>query len=302
MRLALVGGDVEDPIDTPVLLRTLGESGLRPDAVSWRDPAARWADYDVVLLRSCWDYVHDVEAFLDWARRVAGVSRLINPVELVTWNADKRYLVELARAGVPVVPSIAVAPGEPFAWPGDLAPGELVVKPAVGAGSRQVARYAPADRDRAARHVAALHAGGHTVLLQPYIGSVDQSGERAVYVIDGHATHMVIKSPVLVPGAEPPGGFELARIQRAEAHPLEPAAAAFAERAVRGLPGGVPLYARVDTVEGPGGPLLLELELIEPVLFLDRVGHAAGALVAGLLRRARDGRPDASGSDTEVCS
>jgi hypothetical protein len=126
---------------------------------------------------------------------------------------------------------------------------------------------------------------GSAALVQEYVPSVDAQGEVGVYVIDGISTHMICKAAVLVAGAEPRDDFTLVAEQRVEIRPLDRHLGRFAEALVRNLPGPLPTYARVDLVESANGPLLLELELIEPVLFLDRAPKAVGALVRAIARK-----------------
>jgi len=230
----------------------------------WDDPAVDWASYDLVVVRSTWDYQDRRDAFLAWAQGIG--ERLVNPPAVLAWNTDKRYLHELAAAGLPVVPTTLVAPGAPFAAPA----GEHVVKPTVSAGSRDTARFAPGEEERAAALVAAIHASGRTAMVQPYVASVDARGETALLFFDGAFSHAIHKGPLLHPGAEPTSDVFAAETIR----PRTPTAAelAVAERilddAARRLRTGPLAYARVDLVEDAGGaPLLLELELTEPSLF-----------------------------------
>jgi len=231
----------------------------------WDDPAVDWAAFDLVVVRSTWDYHDRRDAFLAWARGLG--ERLVNPVGVLEWNTDKRYLRELADAGLPVVPTALVAPGAAFAAPD----GEYVVKPTVSAGSRDTARFSGGEAERAAALVEAIHASGRTAMVQPYVASVDARGETALLFFDGTFSHAIHKGPLLRPGAEP-----TSEVFAAET--IEPRVPSAAEREVAqrvvdhagvrlGL-GGPPAYARVDLVEDAGGaPLLLELELTEPSLF-----------------------------------
>jgi glutathione synthase/RimK-type ligase-like ATP-grasp enzyme len=232
----------------------------------WDDPAVDWASFDLVVVRSTWDYHERREQFLAWARAVG--DRLVNSPAVLEWNTDKRYLRELADAGLPVVPTALVEPGAAFAAP----EGEYVVKPTVSAGSRDTARFGAADADarRAAALVDAIHASGRTAMVQPYVASVDARGETALLFFDGAFSHAIRKGPLLARGAAPTSEVFAAETIAAR----EPTAAerAVAERVVAHIgerfDGGPPAYARVDLVEDhDGAPLLLELELTEPSLF-----------------------------------
>jgi glutathione synthase/RimK-type ligase-like ATP-grasp enzyme len=229
----------------------------------WDDPAVDWAAFDLVVVRSTWDYHHRRDAFLAWADGLG--ERLVNPPAVLAWNTDKRYLHELAGTGLPVVATTLVAPGHDFAAPA----GEYVVKPTVSAGSRDTARFSDGETARAAALVEAIHAGGRTAMVQPYIASVDARGETALLFFDGAFSHAIHKGPLLRPGAAPTSDvFAPETIE-----PRTPSAAelAVAQRVVDWTAdrfGAPPTYARVDLVEGADGtPLLLELELTEPSLF-----------------------------------
>ncbi|ELS53003.1 ATP-grasp domain-containing protein [Streptomyces viridochromogenes] len=271
-RIALVtcrpGPEVTVDHDLPVLVRALQEAGAEADAVYWDDDAVDWGGYDLAVLRSTWDYSWRAAEFLAWAQRCGKATRLANPAEVVRWNADKRYLGDLAAAGVPVVPTRYLAPG---AGP-DLPDGhEYVVKPTSGAGARFAARYTPDQHDTAVRQLQRMHAEGFTAMVQPYVASIDVSGERALQFYGGRLLHASRKGAVLTPGTP----YD----ERKVAHPgLEPwtptpAELAVAERALAAVPEAHELlYARVDLVDGedgPGGePRVMELELVEPNLFL----------------------------------
>lgn len=291
---ALADLDADDRLVTG----PLAERGLRAEPVVWDDPAVDWASYDLVLLRSPWDYPGQRDRFVAWA---TGVPALANPADVVTWNTDKRYLAELAAAGVPVVPTDWIGPGQPWHAP---AAGEIVIKPAVGAGSIDTGRYDltdPEHRRLAEAHVTRLGSAGRLTMVQPYLPAVDTYGETAVLFVAGpHGpvfSHAIRKGPML---AGPDlGEPELYRAEHITARTPTPAEHAAARRALAAVPGGAGrlLYARVDLIPGPDGdPLLVELELTEPSLFL---GMADGAperfaeAIAAAVARGRPGHLDA---------
>lgn len=257
--------------DGPALLAALDAVGVDAEPVVWDAPAADWASYDLVVVRSTWDYTLRREEFLRWAR---AVPRLANPAAVLAWNTDKRYLAELASAGVPVVPTTFVAPGERYAVPAH----EHVVKPAVSASARDTVRYV-AGADSTA-HVAALLAAGRTVMVQPYQSAVDEAGETAVVLLEGVLSHAARKAPVLVPGLADPDAVAITPAEATSAE-LEVARAALAA-----VPWDVPLlYARVDLVPGAdGSPVLMEFELTEPSLFLDSSAGAPDRLAQAVAR------------------
>jgi glutathione synthase/RimK-type ligase-like ATP-grasp enzyme len=247
----------------------------------WDDPAVDWSSYDLVVIRSTWDYQERRDQYLEWAARVG--DRLVNPVAVVEWNTDKRYMGELAGAGLPVVPTALVAPGEAFAVPDDGA-SEHVVKPTISAGSRDTARFARGEEERARALVAAIHASGRTAMVQPYVASVDARGETAMLLFDGVFSHAIHKSALLKPGAAPTSEvFAAETIEPREPTDAERAVAQrVAEHAAQRF-GGPLAYARIDLVEDADGePMLLELELCEPSLFFGgdpgRVSEFANAI------------------------
>jgi glutathione synthase/RimK-type ligase-like ATP-grasp enzyme len=259
--------------DDHPLLPALDACGVDAVPAVWDDPSVDWDAFDLVVIRSTWDYVPRREQFLAWAR---SVPRLANPAEVVDWNTDKCYLGELAAAGVPVVPTSWVAPGEAFTPPA----GEHVVKPTVSAGARDTARYAAGEDSTP--HVERLLADGRSVMVQPYVAAVDTAGETALVHVDGVLSHAARKAPVLVPGLDDPDLVEITA--RAPSAAERRVAAA----ALAALPFAAPLlYARVDVVPGPDGPVVIELELTEPCLFLDTAPGAAERLADAVAARVR---------------
>ncbi|MCI3930470.1 hypothetical protein [Streptomyces sp. AN091965] len=253
--------------DLPDLARAVGAAGATARVAHWDDPDVDWGAYDLVLIRSTWDYIEHVAEFTAWAERVAAVTRLANPADVVRWNADKRYLGELTAAGVPTVPTAYAAPG-PDAEP-DLPAGEFVIKPTVGGGSHLAGRYGPGGHAAARAHLARLAAEGLTAMVQPYMSRIDTTGERALIFFGGHYRHAIRKGAVLTPGT----AYDADKTSHPDVRAWRPTDAelALAERALAAVPGAPELlYARVDLVDGDdGAPHVMELELIEPNLFLD---------------------------------
>jgi hypothetical protein len=243
----------------------------------WDDSSVDWEAYDRVVIRSTWDYTWRVGEFLAWCNAV-GPQRLRNRPDLVAFNVDKHYLLEL---GVDTVPTMFVAPGE--APP--VLDGELVVKPAISAGARDTGRFGPAAHATARALIERIQASGRTALVQPYLASVDQRGETALVFLGGDLSHVLRKHAILEPDEVAPladGALALAAVMlRKDLVTLGAATAgerALAHRVMRAVSErfGTPLYARVDLVIGPRGrPLLLELEVIEPALYLEQSPGAA---------------------------
>lgn len=282
--------------DLPHLLGACAAVGIDAVAVDWDDPAADWAGFDHAIVRSTWDYTVRLRAFIDFIERVGALCVLHNPPEILKWNTDKHYLADLAEVGVAVVPTDFVEPGDSVEFP---ASGEFVVKPTVSAGSRDTARYRAGRRAGAAAHVASLHAAGRSAMVQPYLPSVDSVGETALICFNGSVSHAITKAALLRVDAAP----SRALFAPEKISPTAPAAdeVAMADSVLDalgrldhlGLGGRRPLYARVDLLRDEQGALrLLELELVEPSLFVDRSPGAAGRFahaVSQLSGRRRGG-------------
>jgi len=256
--------------DDRLLLEPLRRLGIHAEPAVWDDPDVDWSGYDLAVLRSTWDYPTRRGEFVDWAHRV---PRLANPAAVVAWNTDKRYLADLAAAGTPVVATTWLEPGRPWSPPRS---GEVVIKPAVGAGSLDAGRYDLTDPDHhrlAGELVTRLHAAGRVAMVQPYLSAVDAYGETALLFLGGAYSHAVRKGPLLTGPQEAIDG--LYKVE--DISPRVPSAAerAVAERALAVAPGPL-LYARVDLIPAADGePVVVELELAEPSLFL---GYADGAV------------------------
>jgi O-ureido-D-serine cyclo-ligase len=275
--------------DMPPLTAALAAAGARSEILDWDDEKADWARFDLVVPRSAWDYAERLPEFLAWAEQVARLTTLVNPLPVVRWNTDKHYLGELARAGAPVVPTWYLEAGEDAGRRLDEfldahACRELVVKPAVGAGSRDAQRHARSCRAGILAHIAPLLAARRSVMLQPYLESVDTQGETALMYIDGRFSHAIRKGALLPSGAPSTAGLFAPEKIVARAPGADELAAA--EAILRAAPFGSLTYARVDLLRDPAGvPRLLELELTEPSLFLSHAPGSAGRFAAALLAR-----------------
>ncbi len=256
-----------DPDDRP-LLAALAARGLDPRPAVWSDPAVDWAGFDLILMRSVWDYFLRLPEFLDWVGRTANAAPLWNPAETVRWNAEKAYLRDLEAAGVATIPTAWADRGMAVSLADLLADRgweDAVLKPTVAGGSLGLHRVA---EPRAAQaHLDSLLAEGNA-MVQPFLPSI-AGGELSILFVDGELSHAVRKTPR-------PGDIRVQPEHGGIVTPAEPPAAelAAARRALDACPHPL-LYARADFVPGPDGePLLIELECIEPRLFL---AHAPGA-------------------------
>jgi len=289
-----------DP-DLPPLVEALQRAGAGVSTPCWDDSAVDWSGFDLAVLRSTWDYVERIDEFRAWARRCAARTRLFNPPALLEWNTDKHYLQHLWRAGVAVVPTCYVEPGaDPeqslrqflAGGPDSLAVGrscdfdEFVVKPSIGAGSRDAARYRRADAAPALAHLSRLVATeGRSAMLQPYLASVETAGETALIYYDGSPSHAFRKGPLLrLDAGLVEGLFAPEEISAREAADDERLLAAAAHAAI---PFERPLYARLDMIRDQGGsPVILELEMTEPSMFFAHAPGSADRFAALLIARS----------------
>jgi hypothetical protein len=274
--LLAAGGTAEDRL----LARVLGEAGLPAEAASWSGDED-WSRFAAVLVRSCWDYHLRPDAFRDWLGRLESLDvRVWNPIPLLRWNVDKRYLLDLERRGVRVVPTLvrdSVRGADLADLSGRLDAAELVVKPVIGATAHGCRRVRPGESPAAG--IALEGAGelaaerGGPWLVQPFLDSVETEGEWSLMLFAGELCHAVLKRPA-------PGEYRIQKQWGGSARRESPAAdlVDLATAVIEAVE-PAPLYARVDLVRHDGRPCLMELELIEPELFLREGDRALDILV-----------------------
>ena len=274
--------------DWPLLRAALADLGIDAVTAVWNDPGVEWSAFDLVLSSGAWDNIHHAAAFLAWVEDVAaaGVPVRNSPATL-RWNIDKRYMRDLERAGVPTVPTVWVEPADgsrdlaALAFPD----GEVVVKPAVSGGGYRTARYERHEHDAARAHVRDLVAAGRTAMVQPYEPTVDADGETGLVYLGGTFSHATHKEPMIRRGVGPTDSLiENQVVTAATATAAQLAVAGHALAAAEDLLGPT-TYARVDMVETVRGPALLELELLDPALFLP-LHPAAAVTLARLLAQS----------------
>lgn len=263
-----------DP-DEELLLDAFHDAGIAAEMVAWQHPDA-WRAPIPTLVRSTWDYIHALEDFDAWIDRAAATGPLWNPPEVLRWSLRKRYLLELEARGVPVTPTVLLPRGDArtlSAVAAERGWRDVVVKPEVGAASFETHRLDAGTREGDA--LCARLVAERDVLVQPYLPSVEGHGERALVWIDGAFTHAVRKTPRFAGGVE----------QVSDALPISAAELATGTAALAGF-GDEMLYARVDVAPGADGvPVVMELELVEPSLFLLQSPQALARLVVGVARR-----------------
>ncbi|MDH3498250.1 MAG: hypothetical protein OER21_15945 [Gemmatimonadota bacterium] len=263
------------------LLGALRARGIAADPAVWEDPLVAWSATQLCVIRSTWDYAYRREEFLAWSRTAAAETVLWNPAPVVEWNTHKRYLVELGERGVPTVPTrLLPARSEPDldAVLDDLGWSDVVLKAAVAQTGRYLLRVPPHERARGQLHLARV-LRTEDMLVQPFLSGVVGGGETSVVFVDGAISHAVRKLAAA-------GDFRVHDDYGGSIEPVMPTPAerAVAEAAMEAA-GGPLLYGRVDLVPGLEGPVVMELELVEPDLFLGFAPGAADRLAQAIIDR-----------------
>jgi len=264
------------------LLRALRARGLAAEPVVWEDRLFDWTAVSLCVIRSAWDYAYRRSEFLAWVERLADAVPLWNPAPVVEWNTHKQYLVDLAARGVPTVPTRVLGAGssvtladvlEETGWE------EVILKAAVAQTGRYLMRVDPGAREAGQRHLDRL-LRTEDMLAQPFMPGISDEGETSLVFLDGAFSHAVRKRPAQ-------GDFRVHDDFEGTVERVAPEAAQLAVAAQTLAAVDEPLlYARVDLVPGPDGPVVMELELTEPDLFLRTADGAAERLAGAIAARA----------------
>jgi hypothetical protein len=267
--------------DERLLVDSLTRLGVRAGPAVWDDCSVDWARIGMCVIRSTWDYHHRLDEFLAWTEGVEAVTVLWNPAEVVRWNTRKTYLRDLAAKGVPIVPTIWLERGSPA----DLADIRLahgwqsiVVKPVVSASAYGTMLVTAESLPEGQAHLD-KYLADRDMMIQPFMTSVETYGEHSLMFIDGRFTHSVRRVPAV---GKDHSGHDKARLVEIPRNAIDFAAT------VLEAAGYPTLYARVDLVRDEEGALrLMELELIEPSLFLEQVPEAVERLAEAIAARFR---------------
>ena len=273
--------------DLPLIVRALGDRGVDARIIDWDDASVDWSSFDAAIIRSPWDYHRRLAEFLAWVDAVSKMVPVLNAPEVLAWNTDKTYLAEIVAAGIPVIPTTFVRGAEDLVLANELMKGDVVVKPTVSAGANNTERHT-SDPAAAAAHVTALLDAGKTVMVQPYQRFIDDNGETGLLYFDGEYSHAFRKNAILATGTNRWTSALYAdediapRRANEQERELGDEVMAFVTRRF----GRAPLYARVDMVRGSAGtPVLMELELTEPSLFLHTDAGAATRFASAVAAR-----------------
>ena len=273
---AYVGNILEED---RLLAQALKNHGLSVERVDWSRADVDWAGFEAVVVRTTWDYFDRFPEFVQWLERMAEHPRVLNPVETLRANMDKHYLLDLEAAGVPIVPTAIVGRGARTSLAQVLSSrgwSEVVIKPTVSGGARETFRVescTPADEATFARLVAQ-----EDMLVQPFVPGIVEHGETTVVMMGGEPTHAIRKSAKA-------GDFRVQDDHGGTVHPHQASPAELAlARAAMATCTPVPVYGRADMVTSPDGtPWLMELELIEPELWLRFDPRAAVAFADAIV-------------------
>lgn len=274
-----------------LLVEPFREHGWNVELVPWRGRDPDWESFDAVLIRTPWDYYQDPDRFVSVLSEIDRVTRLENPLDVVKWNLDKRYLLDLEARGIAIVPTILLdrlSPEQTMARARDLGSDEIIVKPVVGANAEHARRI---HLDRLDPESLA-HVDSGVWLLQPFIASVIEEGEASLFYFGGTYSHAITKRPAA-------GDF---RVQEEHGGALAsitppPDLLEAGNAAIEAI-GKTLLYARVDLVRHENRWLLMELELIEPSLYFNMDPDSPARFARAFSDWMHDPDPEASASDT----
>ncbi len=275
--------------DDNLLRESLSELGFSSVRVDWADPDIDWSSFSCAVFRTTWDYYERITEFTSWLERVKKLTRLCNNAELIRWNMDKHYLADLQARGIPVVPTRYMEAGskatlsellDQTGW------SEAIIKPCISGAARHTYRVNRSNAGLINSKVQPL-LDFEAFLFQPFLPDILHSGEDTLVLIDGKFTHAVTKRPK-------PGDFRVQDDHGGTVHHCfpTPEQIQLAEQTLAACRTGdrpVPVYGRVDMVRDLHGDwCVMELELIEPELWLRNHPPAARTLAAAVARYLRE--------------
>ena len=271
-------------IDDDLAHEPLRRRGWQVDTVPWDAQGVDWRRYDIVVIRSTWDYQNQPAAFLDTLAAIEGSgTRLENSLDIVRWNMQKTYLRDLAAHGVPTLPTLwreRLRPGQLLPLFDSMRSEEIVIKPVVSANAQGAYRL---DRDSARTQAAEIeaHYAERPLMMQPFEPTVVSEGEYSLFYFNGEYSHCVLKVPKR-------GDFRVQEEHGGDIRALtaDPALLAAGAAAMAATPDKL-LYARADFVRDRDGEYrVMELELVEPALYLRMDPGAPDRFAEAIVARA----------------
>jgi glutathione synthase/RimK-type ligase-like ATP-grasp enzyme len=283
MRIAYVIGndnpqDPDPDLDIPYAKTAAKELKIDLVFANWNDEQINWSDFDAAVIRSTWDYVPIRDKFLKKTKEISNETKLFNSHEVMSWNTDKKYLLELEAKGVPIIPTKFVhnieEAKDAISWAFGKA-NSIAIKPNVGAGARLAGKANSVQE--ALTFVDEILKAKRVAMIQPYVSSVDDEGEKAIIIINGQISHVAKKVPALTVG----GHGDAAGSQEITDEIIE--IVETVSKAVKEWDDL--LFARVDVVRLDNKLVLMELELTEPWLFMQFRPEAGIDLFKALEKR-----------------
>ncbi|MFD0939357.1 ATP-grasp domain-containing protein [Pedobacter boryungensis] len=247
------------------LLRFLKSKNLNIQKVIWNDPQVNWECYDIAILKSPWDYFDLITDFYQWLESLKNKNvKLLNPIDIVKWNADKHYLQDIEKAGLKVTPSIFIDKGQKINLQDyfeKLSTDKIIVKPSVSGGSKNTFKVTAINAEEISTKLNDL-LQKEDFILQPFLSEIEETGEWSLLFFGGEFSHALLKKAKS-------GDFRVQHTFGGTIHPQHPSQhlLATAQQYVNHFAKDC-LYARVDGAIVNDEFLLMELELIEPFLFL----------------------------------
>ena len=257
-------------VDDPLVIKPLRRLGHVAEFVAWRTAVA-WRKYDGVVIRTPWDYQDHLSAFLRVLQRIEAQTRLANPLEMVKWNADKKiYLQDIEKHGAKIIPTVwshgKIEKHQIQEWFEQFQTDELVIKPTIGANAQDAFRL---KRDKKYPAKLSNVFNNRSYMVQPFMRGIVEEGEFSLFYFNGKYSHAILKIPKA-------GDFRVQEEHGGEIQPTEPPAdlSATGEEILRHI-SPTPLYARIDFVRTDDDEFaVVELELIEPSMYLRKAKHA----------------------------
>lgn len=267
--------------DDRVAAETLQQRGIQVQGVVWNDPAADWASYDAIVLRSCWDYAYCPSQFVSWLDRLEALGVcVLNPLPIIRWNHDKHYLRDLQERGVPIAPTFWCERNSrprvskvlaDRGWP------KAVVKPTISGTAMLTWIAETGDRDHHDAQLAQLLTQ-RDMMIQEYMPEIEQ-GEWSLAFFGGEYSHAAVKRAKA-------GDFRVQDEHGGSWSRAQPTAQVRSEAArILHCVSEDLLYARVDGILRGGQFVLMELELIEPMLYFGENTAAAEMFAEKLIER-----------------
>jgi hypothetical protein len=287
--------------DYRLLKAALEAKGIPYKFIPWDEPNEDWSQYSAGLIYSPWNYNDNRALFLEALAKMkeAGVV-LLNSLETMTWNTDKRYLLDLVKWDIPIIPTVFAddtagnvnIPASIEDLRSTTGSNRFILKPCVSAGSSNIFRVESADEAQSAYQE---HLQGKPFMIQPFLQEVCDEGEWSFVFLDGKYSHSFLRQTEV-------GGYKVQHSNdKQDMTPLlapgmlEQAQRIF-DKIVQERGGEVPLILRVDVVKGKDGILrVMEIEQVDPFLYLySKPGVAAENLCEGVLKAVPQLRPAAA--------